>query len=190
MPKVQNVNQIFDMIHQDVIGRKIDYPHRMIRENYKVQKFIAKDKDEADKILTNYYQYHEAAWLRVNTIKPFEIAYSNMVDVLNNDQGGYIGAIKNCTKGREGGLLERIDFIAEDFRRKGVEGYVGMIVGRHCNPLDFKYRVMLAGQYIRQYGNPVLPGEDLLSVYELANHIESIIKYHANLVCSFRKLLQ
>lgn len=190
MPYADNIQEILNRLHQDVIGQEVDYPHRIIREGYKVRKFIVNSHEEAFDELTHYYQYHYAAWLKTGPVMPYDLAYSNMRTVIEQAQGGYVQIIKNCISGRDGGLLEAINLIAEAFRKEAVEKYVGYIVGTYIDPLDYDYKIRLMRQYLDQYGRYLLPGERTMSVYELAANCEQIIKFHANAICSFRKLLQ
>ncbi len=190
MPYVANVQEILDKLHQDLIGKKIDYPHRMIRESYTLSNFLPKTKDEADSILTEYFAYHYTRSLNFNGKMPADIAYSEMRQLLEKQKGGYVQAIKNCVTGRDGGIVEVINLIAEELRKMAVFKYINYIVGIHINKLDFDYRVKLMSQYLSQYGQHILPGEKMMSAYELAGNAEMLVKYHANIVCNFRKLLQ
>lgn len=192
MPNAKNINDILALIHQDVIGERVDTPHRIWRENYKVTKFIVDSYDQAVEEILKYYCYHMSMWYNspVQLKMPADMAFSNVKIILDNTPGGWIQAIKDCISGRNGGLLEKIDLIAEALRKEAVEKYMSHIVGMFINPMDYNNKVRLMIQYLRQYGRCILPQEKLLSPFELANNCSEIIKYHANLVCSFRKLLQ
>lgn len=183
-----DVQGILNKLHIDVIGRVIEYPHTMIRERYKVPKYVADDSQECIRIMVNYFQYHYASWMKVRFTMTYELALAKVKDLLSK-KGGFAQSIKNATKGREGGLIAAIDAIAEALKEEATERYIEGVVTSCIDPLDFSLKVALADEYIRVYATHVLPGEKLLSPYELAANFESIIKYHVKWIVSYRNVV-
>ncbi len=207
MRRAQSVQDLIDLLHIDIIGSEIESKHSMIREAYRVPKYVADDYDDFKAIVLHYYQYHHAAWLNVDFGMPPDMAHGRVLEILNNmsrpdtrlsrvrgylDQegGGYVKAIKNALRGRDRGLVGVIDDIAEAMKQEAVKQYVTAVFLDGMDPLDFETRVAFMEEYIRRYGNVVLPGEDLMSPYELAAHLEVVIENHVKLVNQFRNTLQ
>jgi len=184
------LQEILDLLHPDVIGRKIEYVHNRIREEWTVNIYKAGSYEEAHEYLTNYYQYHHARWMRVGVKVPDEIAYSIVREILDKSEGGFVLNIKNALRARNGGMITLVDMIAEHFKVDNTERYIRHVIGTKCNPLDFDLKVRLAKAYLERYGQNILPGEPLMSPYELAADFESIIKAHVTLVNKYRNLVQ
>ena len=59
-------------------------------------------------------------------------------------------------------------------------------------PYDYDRRVVFAAEYRARYGRLMLPGEYMMSAYELAapGVLEAVFQNHALLVNEFRKTIQ
>ena len=184
------LQEILDLLHPDVIGRKIEYVHNRIREEWTVDMYKAKSYEECHEYLTKYYQYHNARWMAVGVKMPEEIAFAAVREILDKGEGGFVLNVKNALRARNGGMITLVNMIAEHFKVDNTEKYVRHIIGTKCNPLDFNLKVQLARAYLERYGKNILPGEPLMNAYELAADFESIIKAHVTLVNQYRNLVQ
>jgi len=97
---------------------------------------------------------------------------------------------KTRMTGRHGGLPAVIDIIAEGIKHDAVKAYVSSVFLACVNPLDYNKKIAFMAEYLRMFGGVLLPGEELLSVYELANNVEAVLQNHVRLVNEFRKTLQ
>jgi len=97
---------------------------------------------------------------------------------------------KTRMTGRHGGLPAVIDIIAECIKHDAVKAYVSSVFLSCANPLDYNKKMAFMAEYLRMFGGVLLPGEELLSVYELANNVEAVLQNHVRLVNEFRKTLQ
>ena len=97
---------------------------------------------------------------------------------------------KTRMTGRHGGLPAVIDIIAECIKHDAVKAYVSSVFLSCANPLDYNKKMAFMAEYLRVFGGVLLPGEELLSVYELANNVEAVLQNHVRLVNEFRKTLQ
>lgn len=183
-----DVQAILNKLHIDVIGRVIEYPHNMIRERYKVPKYVADDSQECIRIMVNYFQYHYASWMKVRFTMPYELALAKVKDLLSK-KGGFAQSIKNATKGREGSLISALDAIAEALKEEAMERYIEGVITSCIDPLDYDSKVSLASEYLKLYASHILPGERLVSHYELGANIESLIKYHVKWIVSYRNVV-
>jgi hypothetical protein len=184
------LQEIMSKLHIDVISRKIDYVHDAIREEWTVKKYFPKDYEDCHRYLTKYYQYHFARYAKANVKMPDEMAFAYVREILEKSQGGYAVNIKNALKGRHGGMIALINMLADDLKKQAVEQYVGYIINEHVDPLDFPLKVELMRQYISKYARHMLPGEDLMSPYELAANLNQVIKYHVQMVNSYRNIVE
>jgi len=202
----KSIKEILNLLHVDVIAQRIESVHRMIRENYKVTKFFVENYEEFKQEISKYYEHHYTQWLDVDPAMPPELAHSRAHDILENspnqnlpkirdilgstNESGYIVAYKNAKSGRYGGLVGVIDAIAEGIKNDAISKYVSAVFLDCVDPLNFDKRIEFMQAYLDIYGAILLPGEELLSVYELANDLEAVIQNHVKLVNEFRKKLQ
>ena len=105
-------------------------------------------------------------------------------------QGGYHQAIKNAIRGRDGGMIKILDIITKGLKREAVTHYVTAVFLDVIDPIDWDTKVRFMEKYIERYGHVVLPDEELLSPYELAAHMETVIQNHVSLINQFRTRLQ
>ena len=87
-------------------------------------------------------------------------------------------------------MIACIDAIAESIKKDAVKKYIEAVFLACIDPLDYTTRVSFMEEYVRRYGNVILPNEDLLSPYELAAHLEAVVENHVGLVNQFRRTLQ
>ncbi len=186
----KNIQDILDMLHISVIGKKIDEPHYMIREAYKLPRYIARDYNDCCELGTKYLQYHFSKWTNCPTLLPTDMAFAQVREILDKLQGGFVGAVKNAIRGREKGLVGFIDVIADSLRDEAVEKYIMYVVTTHIPPMDYDLKVRLMKEYLKKYASHILPNEQLMSPYELAANIESLIKFHMEWINSLRKNIQ
>jgi hypothetical protein len=185
---VMTVKDILDLLHPDVIAERVDEPHRMIREGFRVPKYVADDYGDCLRIIVGYFQYHFAGWMGLDVVMPYELALTQVKELLSR-KGGFVLAVKNAVRGREGALVSAIDLIAESFRELSVEQFIDGVLTRYINPMDFDLKMRLAGEYLERYAVHVLSGEDIISAAELAGNFERIIKFHVKWVVSYRNML-
>jgi len=202
----KSIKEILDLLHVDVIAERIESVHKMIRESYTVSKYIVENYEEFKQEITAYYQYHFAMWMHGTPTMPYRLAHQRVNNLLDNSpspnlakvrdilgisgETGYIVAYKNAKTGRYGGLLGVIDAIADGMKNDAVTKYVSAVFLDCVDPLNFEKRIQFMQEYLNLYGGVLLPGEDLLSVYELANSLEAVIQNHVKLINEFRKTLQ
>ena len=190
MPRATNISQVFSDLDTDTLVEVIDRPHRLIRDGYRVPVYAVGSYEEACEILTEYYQYHFEGWLRSGTPLRADIAFANVRMILDGHEGGWVVAVKNAIRGRRGGLIGLIDAIAEAFQKEALEKYVRYVIDTRICLLDFEQVIAFAEQYLDQYGRYLLPGEELMSKYELAANLEAIIQYHVQIMDNFRQRIQ
>lgn len=187
MSRNQGLHGILQLLHISVITEKVDRPHRMIRERWVTPTYVPVDYPEFCKIITGYYQYHTKAWLGGPTM-PADLAFSKAREILEKGQGGYVQIGKCSLGGREGGVIAAIDLIAEGIMEDATEKYITYILSTYVNPLDYDSKVALMKEYRAEYAH-VLPGEELMSAYELAANFDAFIKFHLQWINSFRKAI-
>lgn len=182
------VKAILDMLHPDVIGERVEYVLNMLRENYRVPKYIADDFHDCARIIVGFYQYLYAGWLGTDVVMPYELALSQVKELLSK-KGGFANLVKNSLRGREGGLIGAIDSLVDSFKEVAVSQYVDGVVTHFVDPLDFELKMDLAEEYLEKYARHVLPNEELIHPGLLAANFESIIKYHVKWVVSYRQMM-
>ncbi len=187
---MKNIQYILDLLRSNKISEEVDKPHYMIREGYNLPRYKAEDYDDCCNIIIHYYQYHFRAWMKSSTTMPRDIAFGQAKQMLDKGQGGFIKHVKNAIWGRESGLIGLIDTIADTLREDSVAKYVDYVLSTHVNPMDFDLKVHFMKQYLKQYAIPVLPGERLMSAYELASNFDAVIKYHLQWINSLRTNIQ
>lgn len=190
MKRAKNIQEIFDALSIKQVVDKVHLPHKVIREKYEVKKFRAKDYDEAMSILTKYYQFHFAKWTRTTPYLSEDIAFANVRLILDKEKGGFVVAMKNAIRGREGGLISLVNKIAQSFEEESLQKYIRYVIDHMLNRLDFNQMVLFAQQYLNQYAKYLLPEEEVMTPYELAANLEGIIKYHIQVLNSYRQMLQ
>ncbi len=206
MRPAENVQDLIDLLNIDVIGREVEAVHNLIRESYVVPYPIADSFDDFKAIVTHYYQYHFSMWYGIEFDMEPDMAWGRVTNILRNmprpdarlsristyldAQGSWNQAIINTLTGRHGGLISVIDQIAEAMKADAVKQYVTAVFLDCINPLNFETKVLFAQQYLERYGHMVLPGEELLSPYELAAQLEPVIEQHVRLINEFRHTLQ
>ena len=183
------LSDIMQKLHINTMS-EIERFHNAIRENFTITNFRPKDYEDCHRYLSKYYRYHFAAAAGVSIVVPEDTAYSEVRRILEKSQGGYIQNIKNTLRGWHGGTKVLIDSIAEEMKKEAMEKYVGYVIGTHVNPLDYDLKIALASQYLEKYGKYILPGEALMSPYELAANFESVIKMHVEMVNRYRNIVQ
>ncbi|MFH1803071.1 MAG: hypothetical protein ABH864_06530 [archaeon] len=207
MGLVRSVHELIDMLHIDRIGREVECVHNMIRENYRVKKYVVSSYEEFQSFVIEYYQYHYGVWR--NTPHPFPDEWSRdfargMIEKRHPDsrlvkvgglleqKGGFALALKNAKTGRNGGLVGVIDLIAECLKEDAVREWVKGVFLGGVEPDNFGQRVALMTEYINHYGERILDGEHMMSPYELClpGNFEYVIESHVRLANEFRKTLQ
>ena len=198
MPTAKSVQDLIDAIHIDVIGRKVERKHDLIRERYEVPKFIVDDYEDFKSIVTGYYQYHFSAMFKSGAEMPDYMAHNHAEIILENmyppdprltnvrgyldKRGSYMQAYKNALRGRHGGLVAVIDEIADAMKKEAVDRYISSVFLEYINPTDYDTCVAFMREYIDRYGHVALPGEDLESPYLLATKIEVVIQNHVRVI--------
>jgi hypothetical protein len=206
MRLAQNVQEIIDLLHIDILAHEIELVHDQIREVYRVPIAVADDYEDFKAVVTHYYQYHFAAWHHIEFEMPPDMAWGRVREILEersrpdtrlsrisgylHENGEWIQAVKNAMRGRHVGVIGVIDSIAEGMKEAAVKQYVTAVFLDCLNPLDFETKVAFMMEYIERYGRIVLPGEDLLSPYELAANLDAVIQNHVRLINQFRTTLQ
>jgi len=208
MRKARNFQEILDLLDIDFVGRTIEAVHEMIREHYPLKKYVAEDHDEFVAIVTHYYQYHHACWLNVPLTMPMDMAYSQVRRILNNmpmpdsrlsrisglldSKGGYVAIALNAIRGRNRGLVGALDAIMEAMKEEAVNRHCDALFKENFSPRDYDKRVAFAAEYLKRYAKVLLPGEYVMSPYELAPYgvLEKVFQNHARLINEFRKFLQ
>jgi len=202
----KSIKEILNLLHVDVIAERIESVHKMIRESYKVTKYTVENYEEFKKEISTYYQYHYRLWLDVDPTMPLDLAHTRAEDILKNSpdpnlpkirdvlgnvsDNGYTVSYKNAKRGRYGGLVGVIDAIAEGIKNEAITKYVSAVFLDCVDPLNFEKKIEFMQEYLNMFGQVLLPGEDLLSIYELANNLEAVIQNHVKLINEFRKTLQ
>ncbi len=204
--KANSIHDIIAMLHIDVIGGEIEARHVMIRESYKIPKYVANDYEDFKAIVSNYYQYHFSMWIGAGPIMPDDMAFGEVNKILKQmprpdskmarvqsaleSEGGFVSSVKRALYGRDGGLIGVIDSIAESIKKDAVKRYVRTVFLECVNPINFDMKVKFMREYLETYGKVILAGDLLLSPYELAANLEAVIQNHVRLVNEFRKSLQ
>ncbi len=132
--------------------------------------------------------FHEAKKLLKNMPRP-DSPMARIHEVLDS-QGGFVYAVKKALRGRDRGLIGVIDDIAEAMKQEAVQRYVQTVFLECVDPLNFDKKVHFMNEYLEVYGRVLLAGEVLLSPYELAANLETVIQHHVMLVNEFRKTIQ
>ena len=184
----KSIRELFRLLHINVITEKVDRPHSMIRENWRTPTYVPEDYNEAVDILTHYYQYHHQAWMG-GPVMPADMAFGHVREALEKAQGGYVQAMKQALAGREGGLVARVDAIAEEIKQDATEKYVIWVLSTFVAPMDFDSKVALMSEYLNEYAH-VLPGEKLMSPYELAANFDAFVKHHIAWINQLRNAIQ
>jgi hypothetical protein len=87
-------------------------------------------------------------------------------------------------------MIGVIDAIAEGIKNEAISRYVSAVFLDCVNPMDFNKKILFVQEYLKSFGDVLLPDEEFLSIYELANDLEAIIQNHVKLINEFRKRLQ
>ncbi len=206
MPQATNVQDLIDLLHPDIIGGEVESRFDMIRESYQLLSPIVPDYDAFKAVVTDFYQYAFQEWYNATIEMPPAMAWGQAHRILQrlslpdarlsrirtylDNQGGYHLAIKNCLRGRDGGLIKVLDTITEGMKREAVQQYVTSVFLDAIDPLGWDIRIRFMEEYVQRYGHLVLPDEELLSPTELAAHMEAVIESHVGLVNQFRTRLQ
>lgn len=190
MKRASNIQEVFDALSLHAVSEKVHLPHKMIRERYRVRKYAADSYEDACDELTRYYQYHWQTWMRTSTGLPADYAFAAVRAILDGQQGGFVVAVKNAIRGRQGGLVALVDAIAEAIEKDALERYIRWVIDSMICRLDYEQVIAFARQYLAQYGRYILPGEEMMSEYELAANLDALIRFHVNVVGSFRQMLQ
>lgn len=206
MFSAKSVKEVIAMLHVDVIAEQIESVHKVIRESYKVKKYVVADYEEFKQEVAKYYQYHFSTWIEADQIMPSDIAHTRANRILNNKpntnlpeirdvlgssgENGYTISYKNAKTGRYGGMISVIDAIAEGIKNEAISRYVSAVFLDCVNPMDFDKKIIFVQEYIKSFGEILLPNEEFLSIYELANDLEAIIQNHVKQINEFRKRLQ
>jgi hypothetical protein len=188
--KQELIDKILDDLHIDTIARRYEYVHNMVRERWEVKKYRPKDYHECHRYLAKYYSYHFATALRVDVVVPPERAFYEVRRILDKAQGGFAGHIGNAVRGRHGGMKALVDLIAEELKNEAIEQYITYTINIAIDNLDWNMRIELMRQYLKRYSKHMLPGEYMKSPEELAASYESVIKYHMQMVNSYRNIIQ
>lgn len=185
MARGPGLHEILRMLHISVITEKVDRPQNMIRERWVTPTYVPADYPEFCKIITGYYQYHMQAWLG-GPAMPVDIAFTQARALLEKGQGGYIQMAKCALGGREGSIIAAIDQIAAGIKDQATEAWTGYVLGTFVNPLDYDSKLAIMQSYLREFSH-VLPGEKLMSAYELASNFDAFIKFHLQWINTLRK---
>ncbi|MEI8348731.1 MAG: hypothetical protein WCI77_01120 [Candidatus Omnitrophota bacterium] len=202
----KSVKEVIALLHVDVIAEQIESVHKIIRESYKVKKYVVEDYEEFKNEISRYYQYHFSMWIDADSIMPPDLAHTRARNILKNQpntnlpeirdvlgssgENGYTISYKNAKTGRYGGLIGVIDALAEGIKNDAISKYVSAVFLDCVNPMDFDKKIYFIQEYLKTYGQILLPGEEFLSIYELANDLEAIIQNHVKIINEFRKKLQ
>jgi len=81
-----------------------------------------------------------------------------------------------------------LDMITEKMKDEATESYITYILNRYVNPLEYDSKVSLMQEYINEFAH-VLPGERLMSAYEMASNFEGLINFHLKWIYSFRRTI-
>lgn len=184
------LEKILSLLHIDVIGKKIEHKHNMIRERWTGTNYKPESDNECFDYLAKYYKYHSAAWAGASVNMPPEIAHGEVRRILDQSQGGVVMNLKNATRGRHGGTITLLDMIAEDFKKQATEKYVRYILDKHVDPTNYNLKVALMRQYLDQFARYMLPGEYKMGPHELAANFDSVIKMHVEMVNRYRNVVQ
>ena len=207
MRRARNIQEILDLLHIDVIGRKIEFKHEMIRDRYHVERYIAYDYEDFMRIVSHYYAYHHDCLLDVNFFMPRKMAEGRVKEILRNPHGdertigriqeligndGFARAVDNAKRGRYRGLIGVLDEIKEAMKKKDIELYVRSVFTTNFAPYDFDKRAAFAEEFVNRYGHLLLPGEQLINPYMLAGPggLESAVQNFTRLLNEFRKVVQ
>ena len=87
-------------------------------------------------------------------------------------------------------MIGVIDAIAEGMKKQAARRYVEAVFLDCLDPLDFDTKVAFMQEYLELYGAVVLPDEELMSSYQLAANLESVVQNHVNLINQFRTTLR
>ena len=185
---VQSIQEIFMLLHIDVVRDKVDRVHHMIRELWVAPVFMPDDYDDFCRMITSYYQYHHKAYLGGPTM-PEDLAFSNAQIFIEKGKGDFIQVIKKALAGREGGLPAVIDMISDGFINDTTEKYVNYILNTSVAPFDYDKKVAFMQTYLDEFSH-VLPEERLMSAHELAANFEAFVKFHLEWINSFRNAVK
>jgi len=200
MREAHRFQNIIDLLHIDVISSRVESMHDMIREAYTVRTYIAEDYQDFKNAISNYYHYHNSTWLSVDA-NAYGCSFQQVCGCLDSApntglskaselMNNYRQDSKNSRTGRYGGLPTVINSVAENFKKEAVRQYVDSVIKESIDPDDYGRKVEFMMEYQYLYGAILLPGEDLLSPYEMAANIEAVINHHVGLVNAFRKTAQ
>lgn len=207
MRRARNIQELLDLLHIDVIGRKIEFKHEKFFKDYPLRSYVARDYEDFMNIVTHYYACHNAFLHKVDFFMPRDLAESHVRDILRNPPrddmqigrvqellgfDSFASAVKNAQRGRHKGLIGVLESIKEAMKKKDVELYVRSVFTTNFSPSDFDKRVAFASEFIRKYGHLLLPGEPLINPYLLAapGGLEGAIQNFTQLINEFRRTAQ
>ena len=182
-----DLHKILKMLHVSVITEKVDRPINMIRERWVCPKYRPDDYEDCCRMLISFMQYFNSAWTHTSAKMPEDIAFSRVENILEN-KGGFVQVVKDSLAGREGGIVAVLDMITEKMKDEATESYITYILNRYVNPLEYDSKVSLMQEYINEFAH-VLPGERLMSAYEMASNFEGLINFHLKWIYSFRRTI-
>ncbi|MDH3973495.1 MAG: hypothetical protein OEV42_04360 [Deltaproteobacteria bacterium] len=184
------IDKILDQLHPDYIGRKIEYLHNIIRENWTVKVYIPEDYKECMKILCDYYRYHFCAMFNISINMPNNRAHHEVKKIMEKSKGGYVQGVKNAIRGRHGGMIALIDALAEEIKNDAIEKHISYVIDTHISPLDFEVQCEVIEQYLNKYAKYMIPGEEMMSPYLLAANYQKVIRMHIEVIRRYRESMQ
>jgi hypothetical protein len=188
MPRATHIQEVFDALSIDRIIPKVHQPHKLIREGFRVPVYAVNSYEEAVGLLSQYMKYHTQRWLGGPPLSD-DIAHARVRTILDKKQG-YVLSVKNAIRGRAGGVVALVNEIAEAIEEEALEMYMRYVIDQMICLLDFEQLIILARQYLREYSHLLLPGEPLMSEYELAGNIEALVRYHNSVLQNYRQMVQ
>jgi hypothetical protein len=186
-----NLQRILDLLDERTLAQEVWLANDMARERYRLERATVSDWDEFLEEITTYYEWHfRQTRGDANLVKySLESSASKIVEQAYSSQGGMEAAVRNAKTGTGGGLSGVLTAIAQHLRQEHEEHYVGHILRKHINPMDWDEVVDLMRQYLRRFGGDLPRGSRVKKPEELAKNWRELITMHAKVMSAVRDRL-
>lgn len=154
---MESLNSLLEALDEATIVRKIQIPHDEARNHFRLDSNTVGSFDEFSRVIGDYYNFHFSRCLsrggRLSTAEAAGRAKEILVREYRRRGGDIVAAFRDAEEGREGGLREILDKIADALKAEAVERYTRAMFDRHVAPSEWGQKVAILRQFIAKFGH-------------------------------------
>jgi hypothetical protein len=193
-----SLRQLLDLLSPDKLGT-IHQMVRTMREAFQCP-YIARDYNDFLRVIYDYFTHYQLTFFNADIKRGTvhhqtsdywkDLSMEFMQKHLGSYQGDLRTAERNAVTGRDGGMIAIIDAMTDSLTKLHTKLYVERVFREYIPQSDLDTRMRLAQELLKQYGDFLFKGEELLPYFFLGMNIEEVIQAFVNHLHNIRRNLR